>query len=233
MTDEYTGQVKDGPETGNLISASVSRWRYEMNVKMYVDGETGIPSDQVIRGWYVWDKSNGAWVFDSDGRFGNDVEAIGRIMNFDPDWPGCAPEMCGGSRLDPCEAFGVTHGRVHDHEIADDMRRHGLDPSDRDLFLAVLDAGGPANYLMSIGVDARADHLVEGDLIFSDATGQWHRVVEVGTHNGSATITIDRNDERTFRFKVMPDTTFRTRFGEAHVTAVLFGADRTIYSKGD
>lgn len=81
--------------------------------------------------------------------------------------------------------------------------------------------------------ESRATDLCVGDAIFSDATGQWHEVKEVGTHNGSTTIVIDRNNEQTFRFKVMPDTTFRTRLSEDHLTAIRLGAVQTIYSKGD
>lgn len=33
---------------------------------------------------------------------------------WDPDYPGCAPEECGGSRLDPCGTVMRTQGRRHD-----------------------------------------------------------------------------------------------------------------------
>jgi hypothetical protein len=33
---------------------------------------------------------------------------------WDPDNPGCAPEACGGSRLDPCSTVMRTRGAAHD-----------------------------------------------------------------------------------------------------------------------
>lgn len=36
------------------------------------------------------------------------------LKEWDPDYPGCAPEECGGSRLDPCSTVMRTKGARHD-----------------------------------------------------------------------------------------------------------------------
>lgn len=41
-----------------------------------------------------------------------------RSRTWDPDNPGCAPEECGGSRLDPCSTVMRTRGARHDGEPA-------------------------------------------------------------------------------------------------------------------
>jgi hypothetical protein len=38
---------------------------------------------------------------------------------WDPDYPGCAPETCGGSRLDPCRTVLQTQGLRHDDDADD------------------------------------------------------------------------------------------------------------------
>lgn len=40
-------------------------------------------------------------------------------IGWDPDRPGCAPEECGGSRLDPCVTVMKTRGKAHDGEVTD------------------------------------------------------------------------------------------------------------------
>lgn len=64
---EYTAQVKNGPEIGNLISATQLTWRYEMTTHMYVDGGTN-PAVVRVAGWYSWTQTDAgyAWTFEWD-----------------------------------------------------------------------------------------------------------------------------------------------------------------------
>lgn len=39
------------------------------------------------------------------------------MADFDPEFPGCAPEMCGGVSYDPCGTVLRTRGRWHDGEV--------------------------------------------------------------------------------------------------------------------
>lgn len=89
---------------------------------------------------------------------------------WDADRPGCAPETCGGSDLDPCSAVMRTEGAVHEgeelsgplgrtwREIAEGDRVQGSDKSWYQV-LRVAEGGGPnvgrTVVTMQIGGEAR------------------------------------------------------------------------------
>ena len=52
---EYTGQLIGGPDDGNLITATVPEFGFEVTYRHWLDGPIRPPSEQTIRGRYVWD----------------------------------------------------------------------------------------------------------------------------------------------------------------------------------
>lgn len=100
---------------------------------------------------------------------------------WDADRPGCAPEICGGSNLDPCSAVMRTEGTVHDdddlggalertwHEIAEGDWVQGSDKAWYRV-LRVAEGGGPnlgrTVVTMQIGGEARPYPMSpEGDVL--------------------------------------------------------------------
>lgn len=65
---EYTGQVLDGPETGNLISSTRESWQYMMFTSMALDGPDSEPSRMLIAGSYGWSNERGGWIWTPQGR---------------------------------------------------------------------------------------------------------------------------------------------------------------------
>lgn len=58
---ERTGQMVDGPETGNIVSATVDAIKYEMITFMELDEGHHNPSVMRIKGWYLWSPEGQCW----------------------------------------------------------------------------------------------------------------------------------------------------------------------------
>lgn len=84
-----------------------------------------------------------------------DCGAVLAPRPFDPDNPGCAPETCGGSRLDPCEAIMRTEGMAHD----DDPLAGPLDRQWEELAPGDRAQGGDGQWYRVMSVRDGEDHV--------------------------------------------------------------------------
>lgn len=63
---EYTGQLIDGPDEGNLITSSVERVPFQISYTLWLDGPTKKPSTIIVYGDYVWDENDQAFNWELD-----------------------------------------------------------------------------------------------------------------------------------------------------------------------
>lgn len=306
-TDEgvFPGQVIDGPDAGNLISASVPAWRYVAEITMDLDGPECEPSRTTITGYYRTEGGGWRWIPQwkadelaaemrrrgiAEGRLidvliegsvqgyldgidaadeaesyqpptREEIEAVvidpSKLVekvrhwgpdtkfcvlcrsgeherveqptfparSWDPDHPGCAPEICGGTKGDPCRWVMRTEGRAHDDDLLDEMRKAGIPSSKLD---EVIDAGGADYYLAVTDLEQHrdqrlvpADRLMEGDEIYSPQTDQWYPVVSAETRDGITVVVIEGG----FKFRVTSETEYSTKPGEAHRAILASGLD--------
>lgn len=94
---------------------------------------------------------------------------------WNPDHPGCAPEECGGSRLDPCDTVMLTRGARHDGapEVLAEREPTWADSEWRFVL--------PGDRVRLKGQEA---------VVTSRHAGTWHAAVTSKEHNGKAWDTI-------------------------------------------
>jgi hypothetical protein len=59
--EEYTGQLEGGPDEGNLITATVRRFRCEVTYRSWLDGRDGQVATFTVKGHYVWNEPTGTF----------------------------------------------------------------------------------------------------------------------------------------------------------------------------
>lgn len=63
---EWTGQCTGGPDDGNLVTATVPRFRHEVRSVSWLDGVHAAPSHVLVCGWYAWREETGVFMWEAD-----------------------------------------------------------------------------------------------------------------------------------------------------------------------
>lgn len=73
---EYIGQLWGGPQHGNLVSATVKKFRYSATQLMYLDGPRERPVEIQVEGSYRWNADKGVFDWEGPGADGGTMERL-------------------------------------------------------------------------------------------------------------------------------------------------------------
>jgi len=73
---EYQGQLWGGPEHGNVVSATVERFRCDQYTLLFLDGNHEEPSRTRTSGWYEWHDDQQRFNWDGPGADGDTLERL-------------------------------------------------------------------------------------------------------------------------------------------------------------